>query len=111
MLVVSVVITANSYAAFYDDGLRLPSETSLFSSDNYAYSDVEKLVCAEGSYNIYGMYVPGEQYIIELKNGKQYMLSYEVTGSIVKEKIIPVLEEKGVPTVTVHDADDLDFIP
>ncbi|MBQ7700436.1 MAG: hypothetical protein IJT49_08860 [Clostridia bacterium] len=111
MLVISVVITANSYAAFYDDGLRLPSETSLFSSDNYAYSDVEKLVCAEGSYNIYGIYVPGEQYIIELKNGKQYILSYEVTGSIVKEKIIPVLEEKGVPTVTVHDADDIDFIP
>lgn len=111
LLVASVMLTSNSYAAFYDDGLRLPSDTSVLSSDNYAYSDVEKLIHAEGAYNVYGMFVPGEQYIIELKNGKKYILSYEVTSDVVKDKIIPIFEEKGVPVVTVHDADDPDFMP
>lgn len=111
LLVASVMLTANSYAAFYNDGLRLPSDNSIISGDNYAYSDVEKLIRAEGAYNVYGMFVPGEQYIVVLKNGKQYMLSYEVTGNIVRDKIIPIFEEKGVPVVTVHDANDLDFTP
>ena len=111
MLIASVMLTCNSYAAFYSDGIRLPSETAPVNSDNYAYSDVEKLVYAEGAYNLYGYYVSADQYIIVLKNGKKYMLSYEVTSTVIKEKIIPIFEEKGVPIITVHDADDLDFIP
>lgn len=111
LLVVNVMLSANSYAAFYDDGLRLPSETSVISCDNYAYADVEKLIHAEGAYNLYGQYVASEQYIIELKSGKKYMLSYEVTNALIKEKIVPIFEEKGVAVVTVHDADDIDFIP
>ena len=111
LIVAAVVLTSNSYAAFYNDRLRLPSDNSIISSDNYAYSDVEKLIHAEGAYNVYGMYVPGEQYIIALKNGKKYILSYEVTSSVVKDKIIPIFEEKGVPVVTVHDGEDLDFTP
>lgn len=111
MIIVNVTLSANSFAAFYNDGVRLPSETSVVSCDNYSYADIEKLIRAEGAYNIYGKYVPGEQYIISLKNGRRYLLSYEATSKIIREKIIPVLEEKGVPVITVHDADDIDFIP
>ena len=111
MLLISVVINANTFAAFYDRNLRLPSETSLIQSDRYDYNEVEKLVKAEGQYDRYGNYLPVEQYIIVLKNGKKYMLSYEITNDIAEKKIVPVFESKGVPVVTVKDADDLDFVP
>ena len=110
MIVFNVILMTNSYAAFYDDGVRMPSET-LFASDNYTYSDVEKLVMAEGQYSVYGKFIPSEQYILVMKNGKKYQLSYEVTSDIIKEKIIPILVDHGVPVTTVRDADDLDFVP
>ena len=110
MIVFNVILMANSYAAFYKDGIRMPSET-VFASDNYAYSDIEKLVLAEGRYSVYGKYVPSEQYILVMKNGRKYQLSYEVTNDVIKEKIVPILTERGVPVTTVRDADDLDFIP
>ena len=107
----SVIYTANSFAAFYDTGVRFPSETSIFESDTYPYDDVEKLVKAEGQYDYYGNYIKVEQYIIVMKNGKIYQLSYEVTNSVVEEKIVPIFESKGIPVVTVRDADDLNFTP
>ena len=105
----SIVVNANSYAAFYDDGVRLPSQTSVFSADNYAYSDVEKLVSAEGSYDVYGRFVKSERYYLVLKNGNRYFLSDEATSKIIKEKVIPILTERDVPVRRVRDAADLDF--
>ncbi len=110
MIVFNVILASNSYAAFYDDGVRVPSET-WFNSDSYSYDDVEKLVLAEGQYSVYGKYVPSEQYILVLKNGRKYQLSYEVTNDVIKEKIIPIITSKGIPVTTVRDADDLDFVP
>ena len=107
--VIFVLMNASAYAAFYKDGIRLPSRASYFSSDNYAYSDVEKLVCADGYYDIYGKFVESRQYFIVLKNGRKYPLSDEATSKIVEEKIIPVLEGAGIPLRSAHDAADLDF--
>ena len=111
LILFSILTYVSSYAAFYNDGVRLPSESGFFVSENYSYSDVEKMVKAEGSYNIYGKYVLNEEYILILKNGGKYYLSYEVTNDTVKDKILPILTGKGVPVVTAHDADDYDFAP
>lgn len=111
MILFSLLTYVSSYAAFYGDGIRLPSEKSVFGSENYAYSDVEKLVSAEGTYNMYGKFIKDEQYIIVMKNGMKYYLSYEASPDTIREKIVPVFEEKGIPVVSVHDADDYDFIP
>ena len=70
---------------------------------------MEKLVCADGYYDIRGKFVGSKQYFIVLKNGRQYPLSEEATSKIVEEKIIPVIEDAGVPLKSVHDAADLDF--
>lgn len=107
--VVVVMISANRHAAFYDDGIRLPDEESVFSADNYAYTDVEKLVKAEGAYDIYGKYRKSKSYYIKLKNGRVFGLSSEVTSRVVESRIVPLMEEHGVPVTTVRDADDLDF--
>ena len=108
---VLVIASANSHAAFYKDGVRLPSESSMFSSDNYAYSDVEKLVHAEGGYDIYGKYRQSSRYVIVLKNGRKFYLSSELTSKLTEEKVVPIMEEHGVPVRTVHDVEDLDFEP
>ena len=111
MILFSLLTYVSSYAAFYNDGIRLPSENSVFGGDNYSYSDVEKLVLAEGSYDLYGRYVKNEQYIIIMKNGGKYYLSYEASANTIKEKIIPIFEEKGIPITAARDADDYDFVP
>ena len=99
MLIFNIMLSANSYAAFYDSGVRLPSESSILSSSNYAYADVEKLVHVKDSYEIYGSVITSDQYTLVLKNGREYTLSYEVTENIIENRIIPILESKGVPVV------------
>lgn len=106
--VLFIIENANSYAAFYEDGVRLPSE-SVFSSDNYAYADVEKLICAEGVYDINGNFVKSERYYLALGSGKKYALSDEAPAETIRNRIIPILEKAGVPVKTVRDASDLDF--
>ncbi|MBO4423833.1 MAG: hypothetical protein J5879_10355, partial [Clostridia bacterium] len=89
IVVMFVLILSNSFAAFYPDGVRLPVQESMISADNYAYPDIEKLVLAEGVYDENGNFTQSEQYILILKNGTKYYLSFEVTNAIIKEKIVP----------------------
>ena len=101
-IVVTVIFSANSYAAFYENRIRLPSESSLIASDSYAYTDVEKLVHETGSYSVYGSLFSSDEYILVLENGGTYALSYEVTNNVIEQKIIPILEEKGIPVVSPY---------
>ena len=110
-LIILSLLNVNSYTAFYEDGFRFKVSVTDISGSYYSYSDIREFVKLKGEYDDNGNYNEYVSYVIVMKNGTQIYLQYEVPREAVEEKIVPILESKGVPMIEVHDRSDIRSSP
>ena len=103
MLILTSLLSVNSFTAFYDDGFRYKTSVADISGSSYSYSDIKEFVKVNGRYDYLGSYEEFTSYVIIMKNGYAIDLLYEVSAEDAEKRLVPLMKDKGVPVREVHD--------
>lgn len=95
---------ANVSTAYYDGYFRYCTSPNSSGAQSVPYSDIDCVVHSQGEYDVYGKWVEYEAYYIMLNNRDSYAVSASVGVDKFEEKVLPLLESRGIKVVEVKDA-------